>query len=373
MSKKFKVVTVLGTRPEIIKMSSLLKLLDHYTNHIIVHTGQNYDYELNSVFFSDLELREPDYFLETGGNRFIPTIANILIKIENVLKEVKPDALVVYGDTNSCLSVYVAKRMQIPIFHLEAGNRCFDFRVPEEINRRIVDHLSDVNFVLSEQARQNLLSEGLPASRIFNVGSNMYEVIDQLQEKITKSSIHKELDITEPYYLISIHREENVEKSKHFESIVQNINNLVVETNTYAVWSVHPRIRQKIEQEFADQLSEKIILARPFGLIDYLRLQSDAKCIISDSGTVSEEASILNIPAVTIRSAHERPEGMDQGVFSMASPFENLSTHVKVACDSRSLENMGTPYPNTNNSFKILKIILSNISVIKREVWKEVI
>ena len=371
MTRKKKIVSVVGTRPEIIKMSSLIKVLDEFCEHIFVHTGQNYDYELNEIFFNDLGLRKPDYFLETGGTKFVDTIASVLVKVDELLNTIKPDALVVYGDTNSCLSVYVAKRLQIPIFHLEAGNRCFDFRVPEEINRRVVDHLSDINFVLSEQARQNLINEGLPSNRIFNVGSNMYEVIDKLMDKIQNSDILMRLNIVKPYYLISIHREENVEKERYLDAIVENINSLVIETQTPAIWSVHPRIRKVINEKYSKNLSDLVKLAKPFGIIDYIKLQSTTKCLISDSGTVSEEASILNIPAVTIRSAHERPEGMEHGVFSMATPMDDLTSHVNLAIDEHSLGQMGNPYPRVYNSKKILKIILSNISTINREVWKK--
>ena len=368
-NKQIKLVTVLGTRPEIIKMSILMKKLDEYCDHRIVHTGQNYDYELNEIFFNDLDLRPVDEYLNAVGDNFADTIGNILKKITIYLEKEKPDGVVVYGDTNSCLSVYVAKRLRIPIFHLEAGNRCFDFRVPEEINRKIVDHLSDINFVLSEEARENLLREGLPPNRIFNVGSNMPEIIRGLLPKIHSSDILKKLNLEKDYFLISVHREENVDEDIILEQIVNSINELTDEFCYDVVWSLHPRTRKKIESMNL-KVADQIIFTKPLGLIDYLKLQKHCACLISDSGTVSEESSVFKIPSVTLRNSHERPEGIKNGVFSVASQGKNLSLHVKLAMDKAALEQLDGAYPMKDNSMVILKAIMSYLEYIRSEVWK---
>jgi UDP-N-acetylglucosamine 2-epimerase len=372
MSKKFKIVTVLGTRPEIIKMSALIKVLDEFVDHILVHTGQNYDYELNQVFFDELGLRAPDVFLNCAGAGYADTVGNVIQEIDRYLLEEKPDALVVYGDTNSCLAVYPAKRRGVPVFHLEAGNRCFDFRVPEEINRRIVDHLADVNFVLSEAARDNLLAEGLPSNRIFNVGSNMPEVIDNIMPQVNKSQIANELNLMPEFILISLHREENVDDPEVLRTIIQEINLLTEQQSCDVVWSMHPRLAKRLSDSALPAIHPKVKQSKPFGLVDYLWLQLNCKCLISDSGTVSEEASILSIPAVTIRNAHERLEGMERGVFSMSEKGADLAVQVELAIRKASVEQMRQPYPSTHNSSTIVKIILSYIPYINREVWKSI-
>jgi len=369
--KKLKVVTLLGTRPELIKMSAVIKRLDEVCDHILVHTGQNYDYSLNQIFFDDLNLRPADYYLNSVGTSWAKTIGNIFESVEKLFSTIKPDALVVYGDTNSCLSVYIAKRMQIPIFHLEAGNRCFDFRVPEEINRKIVDHLSDINMVLCQEAKENLIAEGLPRNRIFNVGSNMPEVIANLKSKIDESTILEDLEIKGKFLLVSIHREENVDNLETLQNIVTSINKVVKEKGVNCIWTCHPRLRKMLPQ-LNEQINHDMIkLCSPFGLSDYLALQNSAICLISDSGTVSEEASILKIPCVTIRNSHERPEGMQQGAFIMSERGENLKEMIEFAMRPDAINSIGDVYPEQKISYNIAKIIISNISLIKREVYKK--
>lgn len=370
MTKEITIVTLLGTRPELIKMSAVIKRLDDCCNHILVHTGQNYDHELNQIFFDDLDIRPADYYLDAVGSSMAKTIGNIFVGVEKLFSEIKPDALVVYGDTNSCLSVYVAKRMQIPIFHLEAGNRCFDYRVPEEINRKIVDHLADVNMVLSQEAKENLIAEGLPRNRIFNVGSNMPEVIENLKFKIDESTIIEDLEIKNKFILVSIHREENLDDLMTLQNIVKSINKFVKENKIGCIWTCHPRL-QKILPKLDEKIDEEYIqLCAPFGLSDYIALQKSACCLISDSGTVSEEASILKIPCVTIRNAHERMEGMQKGAFIMSERGENLDAMIEFAMQPDAVNSIGEVYPIKNTSYNVVKIILSNIESIKREVYK---
>lgn len=368
---QYKVVTILGTRPEIIKMSQVIKALDTCCDHIIVHTGQNYDHNLNQIFFNELSLRPVDYYLGCNTQDWANAISDIYVKTKKLFEKIKPDAVVVYGDTNSCLAVYVAKRMQIPIFHLEAGNRCFDYRVPEEINRKIVDHLSDVNLVLSQEAKENLIAEGFPRNRIFNIGSNMPEVIDSLKEKIARSSIIQELNIDQKYILVSIHREENVDNDEIIKNIIDKIKKYSIKNNVTCVWSCHPRLKKKLQKLNLSINNKLIKVCEPFGLIDYLKLQSNAKCLISDSGTVSEESSYLNIPTVTIRNAHERLEGMQNGIFVMSERASELEASIDLAINESSISSMKQTYSNQHNSFTVAKIILSYIEYVKREVYKQ--
>jgi UDP-N-acetylglucosamine 2-epimerase (non-hydrolysing) len=314
MSEKMKVMTVVGTRPEIIRLSRIMALLDKHVNHIIVHTGQNYDYELNEVFWEEMELRKPDHFLEVDTSSLGAQVGDIIRQSEKILKQERPDALLVLGDTNSCLSAYMAKRMHIPIFHMEAGNRCFDFNVPEEINRRIIDHIADYNLVYTEHARRHLLSEGLPHNRIYLTGSPMKEVLDYYKPKIDASKILDELHLDRnEFFLVSAHREENVDDSNNLEKILNILDALLEEYKLPVIVSTHPRTRKRIEDLEKYEPSELIRFMKPFGYFDYVHLQQNAKCVLSDSGTISEESAILSFPAVTIRNSMERPEAMDAG------------------------------------------------------------
>lgn len=312
--RKLKVLTVVGTRPEIIRLSRVMTLLDRYVNHIIVHTGQNYDYELNEIFFRDLELRKPDYFLDVDITSLESSIGDILRKSGEVLRKEKPDALLVLGDTNSCLSAYMAKRLHIPIFHMEAGNRCFDFNVPEEINRRIIDHISDFNLVYTEHARRHLISEGIPHRRIYLTGSPMYEVIHYYKAKIESSSIIEKLEL-EPgsYFMVSVHREENVDNQENLKRILFILNGLAVDYGLPVIVSTHPRTRKSMEATSGEDMNSLVSFLKPFGFTDYVNLQMNALCTISDSGTISEESAILNFPAISLRNSMERPEAQDAG------------------------------------------------------------
>ena len=332
-----KIVTFLGTRPEIIRLSRVMPLLDQYTNHIIVHTGQNYDYELNEIFWKELELRKPDYFLDADTSSLGATIGDIFRKSEEVLKKEMPDAVLVLGDTNSCLAAYIAKRMHIPIYHMEAGNRCFDQNVPEETNRKIIDHIADFNLVYTEHARRHLLSEGLPHRRIYLTGSPMREVLDYYLPKINKSDILEKLNLEKNnYFVVSIHREENVDNQENLEQILETLNQIAESYQLPIIISTHPRTRKRIESLHPSLITHHSSLLtlhpspftansspithhpllrfhKPFGFIDYVQLQKNAKCVISDSGTISEESAILNFPAITIRNSMERPEAIDTG------------------------------------------------------------
>ncbi|MEM4260514.1 MAG: UDP-N-acetylglucosamine 2-epimerase (non-hydrolyzing) [Candidatus Woesearchaeota archaeon] len=316
--KKLKVITVVGTRPEIIRLSRVIALLDETVNHILVHTGQNYDYELNEIFFNDLDLRKPDYFLNSDVASLGATVGDIMRKSEDVFKKEKPDAVLVLGDTNSCLSAYMAKRLHIPIYHMEAGNRCFDFNVPEEINRRIIDHIADFNLVYTEHARRHLLSEGLPHRRIYLTGSPMNEVLKYYFPKIEKSHILNQLSLKpEDYFLVSIHREENVDNPENLNVLLDTLIAIKEEFNKRIIISTHPRTRKRIEALTNHQSlitnNQLLEFVKPFGFHDYNKLQMNALCVLSDSGTINEESSILNFPAITVRNSMERPEGLDTG------------------------------------------------------------
>lgn len=315
---KLKVMTIVGTRPEIIRLSRVISLLDSTVNHILVHTGQNYDYELNQIFFEELELRKPDYFMDVDVSSLGATIGDIFRKSEEILKQEKPDALLVLGDTNSCLSAYMAKRMHIPIYHMEAGNRCFDFNVPEEINRRVIDHLADFNLVYTEHARRHLLSEGLPHRRIYLTGSPMNEVLSYYQARIEKSDALEKLSLKPmEYFLVSIHREENVDNLKNLEVLLDTLLEVSDVFGKRVIISTHPRTRKRIDElSIKSKLNHKyhkMEFLKPFGFMDYNKLQMNALCVISDSGTINEESSLLNFPAITVRNSMERPEGLDSG------------------------------------------------------------
>jgi len=370
-----KVMTIVGTRPEIIKLSEVMKVLDQHVNHVVVHTGQNYDYELNEIFFEQLGVRRPNFFLEAVKGTVSETIGDIIAKADAVIAQENPDAILVYGDTNSCLSVIPAKKRKVPIFHMEAGNRSFDQRVPEEINRKIVDHLSDINMPLSEQARDYLISEGIRPETIIKTGSSMLEVLHVNMEKIQASDIlEKEHLEANKYFLMSIHREENVDSEKNFSDLLESIDEM---TRVYAmpiIISTHPRTRKKLEAMGYEHSNPLIRFSKPYGFHEYNKLQMEAFCVISDSGTIAEEGSILNLPAVTIRQAHERPEGMDEGTLIMSGlNKERVIEAIDVVTKQHSRKNrpmkIVADYNVDNVSKKVLRIILSYTDYINRTVW----
>ena len=371
-----KIMTILGTRPEIIKLSKVINEVDKHFDHTLVHTGQNYDYELNEIFFSDLEVRKPDYFLDVASDRVGETIGNIIAKSDKILEEIDPDALILYGDTNSCLSAIAAKRRKIPIFHFEAGNRCFDLRVPEEINRKIVDHTSDINFTLTEHARRYLINEGIRGDRIFKSGSHMYEVLEDAKEKILDSNILNEIKLKKnKYFLVSIHREENVDDEKNFSSLIKILNELSENYNLPIVISTHPRTQKKLDQ-LKIKKPKNLMFMKPFGFFDYINLQQNSYCVISDSGTITEESSILKFPAINIRNAHERPEGMDYGSVIMAGINSNriresIDMTVKHYKSNKSSFEDIKDYKNMHVSKQVVRTILSYIDVINKDVWKK--
>lgn len=371
--KKLKVMTVVGTRPEIIRLSSVIKRLDKSPaiKHIVVHTGQNYDYELNEVFFEDLGLRKPDYFLDAAGKNATETIGNIIIKIDSVLEKEAPDSFLVLGDTNSCLCAIPAKKRKIPIFHMEAGNRCFDQRVPEETNRRIVDHISDINLTYSSIAREYLLREGLPADRVIKTGSPMYEVIHSILPKINSSEILSKYSLNgKEFFLISSHREENI-NSDIFFNLVKILNGIADTYKIPVLVSTHPRTRNRIN-ETGVEFNPLIQLLKPLGFIDYLALQINAKAVLSDSGTISEESSILQFPALNIREAHERPEAMEEGAVMMVGlNHERILQGLAVLDNNHNNDalHIVKDYEVDNVSEKVLRIILSYTDYVNRVVW----
>jgi len=374
MPKKIKVVTVVGTRPEIIKLSQVIKELDKYTDHSIVHTGQNYDYELNELFFEQLDIRKPDFFLEAVKGSPAETIGDIIAKSDKIFCNLKPDALLIYGDTNSCLCVISAKKRKIPIFHMEAGNRCFDQRVPEEVNRKIVDHLSDINLPLSEQARDYLIAEGISANTIIKTGSPMMEVLNANMDLILSNGILVKENLTsKKFILMSIHREENVDSPKNFSDLLESIDEISNQYGMPIIISTHPRTRKKLEAVGYKESSKLVRFAKPFGFHEYIKLQMEAFCVISDSGTIAEESSILNIPAITIRQAHERPEGMDEGTLIMSGLNKNRIIESIKVVSSQSREDreikIVRDYNVDNVSKKVLRIILSYTDFINRTVW----
>ncbi|EJL6523243.1 UDP-N-acetylglucosamine 2-epimerase (non-hydrolyzing) [Vibrio cholerae] len=373
---KLKVVTVVGTRPEIIRLSRTIAKLDQYCEHILVHTGQNYDYELNQIFFDDLGIRSPDRFLECAGASAAETMAQVIIKADKLFEEIKPDAVLILGDTNSALSAIPAKRKKIPIFHMEAGNRCFDLRVPEEINRKIVDHISDVNMPYSDIAREYLLSEGIKPDLIVKTGSPMDEVLSFYEEKIAESTVLERLElIKEEYFLVSVHREENVDSEKNIHKYVHVLNTLAEKYQLPIIVSTHPRTRKKIE--LLDLKFHKLVnLMKPLGFSDYVNLQINAKVVLSDSGTITEESSILNFPAINIRDAQERPEGFEEGaVMFTGMSIERILQAIDIlANQTRGVErsiNKVKDYIAPNVSDKVLRTILSYTDYINRVVWKK--
>ena len=374
--KKIKVMTVVGTRPEIIRLSRVMAALDRYVTHLIVHTGQNYDYELNQVFFEDLELRKPDYFLNTAGETACETIAQIITMVDRVLKKEKPDVLLILGDTNSCLAAYPAKRRKIPVFHMEAGNRCFDQRVPEEINRKIVDHISDINMPYSSISREYLLREGFPPDRVIKTGSPMYEVLHYYKSKIERSDILSRLNLkTGDFFLVSCHREENIESERNFHGLIDILKGLSSEYKKRVIVTTHPRTRKRIENNRI-KLPGKVELHRPFGLTDYIKLQLNALAVLSDSGTISEESSILKFSALNIRYSHERPEAMEEGsVMMVGLSWQRVQEGLNILAsqsggDSPTLRKV-QDYDVPNVSEKVARIILSYTDYVNRVVWEK--
>jgi UDP-N-acetylglucosamine 2-epimerase (non-hydrolysing) len=369
-----KVMTILGTRPEVIKLCRVIRALDVHVRHVIVHTGQNHDYELNQIFFDQLEIRKPDHFLNVAGADLGETLGNILTRAYDVMMLEGPDALLLLGDTNSCLAAIVAKRLKIPIFHMEAGNRCFDHRVPEELNRRIVDHVSDINLTYSDHARDYLLHEGLPPDRVIKTGSPMYEVLSYYRARIDQSDILFRLRLMpQEYFVVSAHREENVGSDRHFHQLMDLLEGVAQTYGKRIVFSVHPRTRVRIE-EAKIQLSALVELHRPFGFFDYVNLQRQARAVISDSGTITEESSILNFPAVNIREAHERPEGMEEGAVMMTGldrgrVLQALSVLDTQPRGEQRMLRMVQDYEVPNVSEKVVRIILSYTDYVNRLVW----
>lgn len=376
--KKLRVMTVVGTRPEIIRLACVLKKLDQSNaiDHILVHTGQNYDYELNEVFFEDLELRKPDYFLNAAGKNATETAGLILINIDSVLEEVKPDAFLVLGDTNSCLCAIAAKKRRIPIFHMEAGNRCFDQRVPEETNRKIVDHTADINLTYSDIAREYLLAEGLRPDRIIKTGSPMFEVLKDYMPKVEKSQILEKLDLKKNnYFVVSAHREENIASEEKFFNLVEILNSIAEKYNMPIVVSTHPRTRKMIEKH-GIEFHQNVKLMKPMGLSDYLALQINSYAVLSDSGTISEESSILNFKALNIREAHERPEAMEEASVMMVGLNPERVYQGLIQLESQNVGEIRnfrpvSDYSMPNVSDKVVRIILSYTDYIKRVVWSE--
>lgn len=367
-----KVMTIVGTRPEIIKLSRVIPALDRHFQHVLVHTGQNYDFELNEVFFSDLEVRKPDYFMEAAHSSPIQTIANVLVQSEKLFDQERPDALLVYGDTNSCLSVIAAKKKKIPIFHMEAGNRCFDQRVPEEVNRKVVDHLSDINMPLSEHARNYLISEGIPAERIIKTGSCLKEVLGYYAKKIESSSILKQHSVKPgQYILVSLHREENVDYDENLTNILTAFERLTEEYSVPVLVSTHPRTQKKLTALGYKSNSGSVIFLKPFGFCDYIHLQKHALCVVSDSGTITEEASLLQIPAVTVRNAHERPEGMDRGTVVMSGTnVDDILSAVRIAVKT-PIPRLIPDYDVECVSAQVVRIISSYTHYVNRYVWRK--
>jgi UDP-N-acetylglucosamine 2-epimerase (non-hydrolysing) len=370
---RLKVITIIGTRPEIIRLSRVIQTLDEHVDHVLVHTGQNYDYELNEIFFRDLELRKPDHFLDAAGGGASETIGKVIIAMDKVLEAEKPDALLLLGDTNSALSVIPAKKRKIPIFHMEAGNRCFDQRVPEEVNRRIVDHTSDINLPYSDIARECLLAEGLPADRIIKTGSPMFEILTHYRPKIDASQILAELQLEpEGYFMVSAHREENVDSERQILRLTASINAVAETYGLPVLISTHPRTRNRVEQ-FGLSFHPLVRLMKPFGFFDYVALQLSARAVLSDSGTITEEASILGFPAVNLREAHERQEGMEEAVVMMSGldPERVLQALAILATQARGSMRQVADYSMPNVSAKVLRIIVSYTDYVRRTVWKE--
>ena len=373
--KKLKIMTVVGTRPEIIRLSRVMTVLDNYCDHLIVHTGQNYDYELNQIFFDDLKLRKPDHFLNAAGKSGAETIGKVVIAVDKILADETPDAMLVLGDTNSCMAVIPAKRRKIPIFHMEAGNRCFDMRVPEERNRKIVDHTADINLTYSSIAREYLLHEGLSPDMVIKTGSPMFEVLTHYRKKIDSSNILSKLDLKSgQYFLVSAHREENIDSDLNFGNLVDTLNSIAIAYDLPIIVSTHPRTQKKIDA-FDSTFNHKIRLLKPLGFADYNMLQLMAKATLSDSGTINEESSIMNFPALNIREVHERPEGMEEAAVMMVGlESERVMQGLKIlenqSFDAR-LINQVQDYSMPNVSEKVVRIIHSYVDYVNRTVWKK--
>ncbi|MEZ9235310.1 non-hydrolyzing UDP-N-acetylglucosamine 2-epimerase [Shewanella sp. 10N.286.52.A9] len=374
--KKLKVMSVVGTRPEIIRLSRVLAKLDVHCEHILVHTGQNYDFELNEVFFNDLGVRKPDYFLNAAGKNAAETIGQVIIKVDQALEEIQPDAMLVLGDTNSCLSAIPAKRRKVPIFHMEAGNRCFDQRVPEETNRRIVDHTADINLTYSSIARDYLLAEGLPADRVIKTGSPMFEVLNYYMPQIEASDVVSRLGLNNgQFFVVSAHREENVDSHKQLAKLAETLNAVAEHYNLPVIVSTHPRTRNRIEAQGVE-FHKNIQLLKPLGFHDYNHLQKNAKAVLSDSGTINEESSIMNFPALNMREAHERPEGMEEASVMMVGLEVERVMQALLILESQPSgdERLLRPvydYSMPNVSDKMVRIIHSYTDYVKRVVWKE--
>ena len=370
-------MTIVGTRPELIKMSRVIAEFDEHTQHILVHTGQNYDYELNQLFFEDLGIRKPDYFLNAVEENAAQTIARVIEKSDAVFEQEKPDALMLYGDTNSCLAVIAAKRRKIPVFHMEAGNRCFDQRVPEELNRKVLDHLSDINLVLTEHARRYLIAEGVRPETIIKTGSHMREVLDFYMPKVLQSDVLQRMRLKSgKFFIVSAHREENRDSHKNMVNMVETFNALAEEYKIPVIVSTHPRTKKRLDGMELGKLNPRIQFLKPFGFCDYIKLQMEALCVVSDSGTISEEGSLLNLPAVTIRNAHERPEGMDEGTLIMSGLKKKrvmdavrviIAQHNKLKPVMRPVQD----YEAGPVSKQLLRVVLSYVDYVNRTVWSK--
>lgn len=372
-----KVMTIVGTRPEIIKLSRVISELDRYVTHILVHSGQNYDYELNEIFFIEMGIRKPDYFLEAVGESVAHTIGNVISKADDVFEKEQPDALLLLGDTNSCLSAIAAKRRKIPIFHMEAGNRCFDLRVPEEINRKIVDHISDINMTYTEHARRYLLAEGLRPETVIKTGSPMKEVLLHYRDQIAGSDVLTRLELRQgEYFVVSAHREENVDSEINFADLIKSLSAIAEKYDRPVIFSTHPRTRKRLEAIGTVDFDRRIQFLKPLGFPDYIKLQMNAACVISDSGTITEESSLLGFPAVTIRQAHERPEGMDEGTLVMCGlesemVIKSIEVVIGQSAEHHDRFRVVNDYDVENVSQKVLRIILSYSDYINRTVWKK--
>ena len=372
-----KVMTIVGTRPEIIKVSRVIAELSKYVEHVLVHTGQNYDYELNEIFFEDLGVPKPDHFLEAAGETAAETIGQVIAKADKVLEQENPDAIMLYGDTNSCLAVIPAKRRKIPVFHFEAGNRCFDQRVPEELNRKIVDHLSDINMPLTEHARRYLIAEGIPADRVIKTGSPMKEILTHHMDEIKASDILTRLNVdANKFFIVSAHREENVDSDQNFNDLLNSLNAIAKKYDMPVIVATHPRTKKKLDALGRGDLDERVQFLKPMGFFDYNKMQMEAYCVISDSGTITEESSILNVPAITVRQAHERPEGMDEGILIMSGlkpdavtrAIDVVTTQAKYS--ERPFRLVGD-YDVDNFSLKVSRIVLSYTDFVNRTVWNK--
>lgn len=373
-----KVMTLVGTRPELIKMSRVISELDAQVDHVLVHSGQNYDYELNQVFFDDLKIRKPDYFLGAAGETAAQTIGEVIIKSDKIFEKEKPDALLLYGDTNTCLAVISAKRRKIPVFHMEAGNRCFDQRVPEELNRKVLDHLSDINMVLTEHARRYLIAEGVRPETIIKTGSHMQEVLDYYMPDILASDVLiRENLLDGKYFVVSVHREENVDTPQNLRDLIDTLRSLADTYQFPIIVSTHPRTRKRLES-LGDDLDHPLIrFVKPFGLLDYIKLQMGAFCVLSDSGTITEEASLLSLPAITLRNAHERPEGMDNGTLIMSGlKVDRVLDAVRVVTDQHVRNGITVPvvkdYEGGLVSKKVVRLVLSYTDYVNRTVWSKI-